>query len=192
MKRRRKLIDKKFQLRTTLTVISISLVTFLMIIAVFFFGALQNEKHISSRITDLENSIKVENDIVTAFIEFSNRTTNSDFLLASKKISEDHTKSMEVMNSHIDFLKAFIKNNFKLIYIIIGIIILESVFLYFYLITLTHRISGPIFVISRYVEEILDGKEPKFRDLRDKDEFKDFYEKIVKLADMVKKDKEIS
>jgi len=42
-------------------------------------------------------------------------------------------------------------------------------------ILLTHRISGPMFVLKRYMLELASGRIPTLRPLRRKDEFKDLY-----------------
>ena len=39
----------------------------------------------------------------------------------------------------------------------------------------THRVSGPIFVIGRWLDEMADGRVPKIRALRKKDEFKQLH-----------------
>ena len=76
-------------------------------------------------------------------------------------------------------LKHYEDRNFITISAIIGIIILLGIFLYFYMINITHRISGPIYVVKKYMEDIIAGGRPEFRDLREKDEFKEFYRTFV-------------
>lgn len=53
-------------------------------------------------------------------------------------------------------------------------------------ILITHRIAGPIFIISRYVDSITDGKIPETRPLRKKDELKEFFEKFNKMIESLK------
>ena len=43
-------------------------------------------------------------------------------------------------------------------------------------------------VISNFMKEIIEGKEPSFRDLREKDELKDFYELFKLTIKKVKED----
>ncbi|UCG17210.1 MAG: hypothetical protein JSV19_04100 [Phycisphaerales bacterium] len=40
----------------------------------------------------------------------------------------------------------------------------------------THRICGPIFLFERWLAEVAEGRIPKLRPLRQKDEFKDFHQ----------------
>ena len=40
----------------------------------------------------------------------------------------------------------------------------------------THRITGPIYVMRRYLVDLIEGRAPQYRPLRKNDEFKDFYD----------------
>ena len=40
----------------------------------------------------------------------------------------------------------------------------------------THRITGPIYVMRRYLVDLIEGRAPQHRPLRKNDEFKDFYD----------------
>lgn len=51
---------------------------------------------------------------------------------------------------------------------------------------ITHRICGPLFVLSRYFEELATGCIPKPRPLRRKDEFKDLYAAFKKATDSLR------
>ena len=53
------------------------------------------------------------------------------------------------------------------------------------LIRKTHRVSGPIYVISNFMREIIAGKRPHLRPLREHDELKDFYELFKQMVDAV-------
>ena len=47
--------------------------------------------------------------------------------------------------------------------------------------------SGPIFLMSRYIDDIIKGEYPIVRALREKDEFKEFYEKFTEMVEILKK-----
>jgi signal transduction histidine kinase len=55
------------------------------------------------------------------------------------------------------------------------------------LILKTHRISGPIYVMSNYIKEMINGKYPHPRPLRKHDELTDFYALFTQLADTLAK-----
>jgi len=53
----------------------------------------------------------------------------------------------------------------------------------FWCIFVTHRICGPLSVIARAFTELAQGRFPKLRPLRQKDEFKDFYAMFSQAVD---------
>jgi signal transduction histidine kinase len=84
-------------------------------------------------------------------------------------------------------LKNIIQYNRILLILLIGIILIQGLILYLILIRLTHKISGPIYVMSNYITEILNGMTPVIRPLRSGDQLKDFYDLLLKLFDKFKK-----
>jgi len=83
------------------------------------------------------------------------------------------------MHTTILHLQKTIYQNLVLITIMIATGILLGVFLYIYLIRLTNRISGPIYVLTRHIQDILSGADPDLRELRKNDELKEFYAQFV-------------
>jgi len=180
---RKKLIDKKLQLRTTYSVIRFYFIAFFIILILLLIHTALTDKKINGTIRNLQGAINTEQNIVNAFIKYSDMTSNADLQLRSKKISDDHNASINIIAAHIQVLSGLLKSNFLIILIIAGFILAMGLILFFYLIRLTHTISGPIYVISQHIQDIMDGKEPSFRALREDDQLKDFYNQF---AEMVK------
>ncbi|MFA6032507.1 MAG: hypothetical protein WC889_06380 [Myxococcota bacterium] len=63
----------------------------------------------------------------------------------------------------------------KILYLLTAFILLIGGSLVGWGVVVTHRVAGPIFIISRYVNQIAGGKYPDPRPLRKKDELKDFF-----------------
>lgn len=63
----------------------------------------------------------------------------------------------------------------KMLYLI-GFVLLMAIFLFVWGIFITHKVAGPIFIISRYLRELRDGKAPHTRPLRRGDELRDFFD----------------
>jgi len=76
------------------------------------------------------------------------------------------------------------------LFIIIGFVILQGVLLYFILIRKTHKIAGPLYVMSNYFNDIINGITPNPRSLRKQDELQDFYALFVKMVDALHKREE--
>jgi hypothetical protein len=61
--------------------------------------------------------------------------------------------------------------------IITGVLLGLGLFLY--LIRLTNRISGPLYVLTQHMTDIMNGKKPNLRELRKNDEFQEFYHQFI-------------
>ncbi|MHC5109199.1 MAG: hypothetical protein ACYTHJ_04905 [Planctomycetota bacterium] len=57
-------------------------------------------------------------------------------------------------------------------------------------ITITHRISGPLYVFMRNLKELEQGRFPAFRALRKRDEFKELHEQLFKTSESIKRQKQ--
>ncbi|MFC1669421.1 hypothetical protein ACFL20_03460 [Spirochaetota bacterium] len=174
MKNRKKyLIDKKFQLKTIFTIMTIvTSVTVIIILAISVNIVYNNEK--------IENIHEIQNNIVSFLTTRSlgaNGRANRD---AIKIISQNQSRNMKTLNRIIYYNKILIIS-------ILILVVIESIILFIILIRKTHRISGPIYVMSNYMKDIIEGSDFVFRPLRKKDEFKDFYQLF---QDMVQKIRE--
>ncbi|MEW5854934.1 MAG: hypothetical protein AB2A00_39525 [Myxococcota bacterium] len=70
--------------------------------------------------------------------------------------------------------------------VVVAFVVLEIVALGFWGILVTHRIAGPIFIISRYLRVLKDGQYPDMRPLREGDEMKGFFDVFVGCVDSMK------
>jgi hypothetical protein len=183
---RKKLIDKKLQLRTSYSVIRFYFIAFFIILILLLIHTALTDKKINGTIRNLQSAVSTEQNIVNAFIKYSDMTSNPDLQLRSQKISDDHSNSIKIIETHIQVLSGLLKSNFIIISIIAGFIIIMGLILFYYLIRLTHTISGPIYVITQHIQDIIDGKEPAIRALREDDQLQDFYSRFAEMAKKIK------
>ena len=87
-------------------------------------------------------------------------------------------ESMMIMES----TKNITRMNTWLLITIIFVTIIGIAVLFYQLIRQTHRVSGPVFLMSKYAKEILNGEYPDMSNLRDKDDLKDFYVLFKQMA----------
>ncbi len=188
-KRKNKLIDREFQLKTIFSVIGITVISFLVLMAIIGINAANNTKKISSTVEELNEAVALEDSIVHSYIDKSSGDLTTEEKIRSENIRRDHNKSIGVIRKYVVLLDSFAIQNFHLITIIFVIVLVQGILLYYYLLQLTHRISGPIYVISTHIKDIMDGKEPEFRELREKDQFKDLYDQFIKMSERIKQER---
>lgn len=69
--------------------------------------------------------------------------------------------------------------NATLLWLIVGITVLMGAALALFGLLVTHRVAGPIYVLSHYVGVLSRGRYPIMRSLRKSDELKEFFERFA-------------
>lgn len=175
MKGRKKyIIDKEFQLRTTFSILGIVAALSLVIIAAISASVVYNNEKINN-IYEIEDSIF--NLMQAANIESQ---ANDEYIKTTALLTERHESNLTTIDQIAQY------NRYLLISLLLFVLI-QWVVLFMILIRITHRISGPVFVMSRYFKEIIEGGLPDIRPLREKDELKNFYALFKELVDTLKK-----
>lgn len=189
-KRKQYIIDKKFQLRTTFSIIGIvASIVAIIVIVIGISMAVNNRKMDRNNVNIDENnqSIRNINEIQDNVVHFlSSRTLKNEdkvYRQAIRDVAANHTNNMKKMKSIMTSNDSIMTSNREIMrlntYLLIAIIlviIIGTVILYFQLIRKTHRISGPIYVMSMYMREIIEGRIPEMRKLRTNDELMEFYD----------------
>ena len=176
-KRKQYIIDKPFQLKTAFSIIGVVSIISLIIISSIAVNVIYNNEKITN-VYNIEDSI-------FQMMEAANIDKNID---PEYKNIIDNLNNLH-NNNYTTISKIVVYNKYLLIALIIAIAI-QGIVLYVMVIKITHRISGPIYVISNYFREIIEGNVPEPRPLRDKDELKEFYNLFIMLVDSLKKEDE--
>lgn len=167
-RRKRYLIDKKFQLKATYLIIGIMTILSIFVISAIAFSVFYNN-------TEIDNILKIQDHIIDFLNTRISSIENQTYKDTLEKISQNHLINVTTLNKIMRY------NNILLLSIII-FTIFNGILLYIFLIRRTNRISGPIYVMSNYMRDIINDKQPVPRSLRRKDELKDFYELLKQLV----------
>ncbi|MBP7736418.1 MAG: hypothetical protein KA369_10640 [Spirochaetes bacterium] len=172
-RRKQMIINKQFQIKTTFSIIGIVTLLAVAIITAIAISVWHNNRKIEQ--------INVMEDNIVQYLQVKSLSAANVEVdqKAMKEIAVNHSKNMTDM-------AAMIRLNRVLLLVLIVIMIVQGVVLYMLLIRKTHRIAGPIFVMSRYMQEIIDGKHPSLRQLRKNDEFKEFYSLFSTMVESIK------
>ncbi len=179
IKRRRSLIDKKFQLRTTFRIIGIIIIAFIIVIAITGIIATDNNRKINSAVADLNRSIAKEKRTAELLFDSSKDARGARQRIKTDELIDDHLEAAALMHTAIQNLNKIIYRNMILVTCMIATGVLLGIVLFLYLIRLTNRISGPIYVLTNHMRSVLAGSKPVIRELRKNDELKEFYAQVV-------------
>ena len=204
-KRTKYLIDKKFQLRHTFSILGLKFIVIALITGSIAFNAAYNNSRLKLNnaqmqrvIEDQSNIISIQDNIVEALLAYSQDVKDKSRKNAINSVAINHSRNMKTVTDNIGGFRDIInqnenviKHNTVLLIIICLFIILQGLILYFMLIRKTHRISGPIYVMSIYINQIINGVIPeKLRKLRKHDELQDFYNLFTRMVESLKKSRD--
>jgi len=82
----------------------------------------------------------------------------------------------ELIGMDSDMKSLVHQSDTQVLFYLVGFVGLMALALFIWGIFITHRVAGPIFIISRYLGQIRDGRVPEPRPLRKGDELKDFFD----------------
>ena len=188
MKRKKKLINKKFQLRTTFSILGLKYLVFTVIIAAVSINMASNNRKLTATVERQKNIVATQDNIFKALLSFSRERTWESLKISTGEVAKDIERNRNLLSKNIEAISEISDNNYLLLYVIIGFLIIQGFVLYVVLIRKTHRISGPIYIMSRHMEDIIAGREPEMRSLREKDEFRDFYDLFRKMVETFRKE----
>lgn len=190
-KRRTVIINKKLQLRTTFIIIATVYLFITFVIAAVATNAIINNSNLLTVIENQKKTISTQHDVLQAIDIFTKEKNWKTLRLSKNMISQDIKANIATLNNNINTVDKLTNNTRLLLYVIIIIVIIQGIVMVYVLLNITHRISGPIYHISQYIKDITQLKYPAIRPLRANDEFKEFHELVVKMADSLKKAKKI-
>jgi len=200
-KRKQIIVDRKYQIGTTNRIVAAVLIIITIIVGTITASVVYNNNTIKKNSNKIiQNNAKIENihEIEDNIVNFLT-TTNSgldekSYDRAIREIAIKHKTNLDTLRKIISDNQNIIANDKEIIQIsqqllITLVIITAIVSILFYKILLkrTLRISGPVFVLKRYMNEIINGNFPKIRPLRDNDELQDLHETFTKMVDELKK-----
>ena len=174
-KRKKKIIDRKFQLHTTYSFMSIFFVLIGIIIFVIGINIYNDNKRIEKILEEQQNIVNDQNDTISSMLQMLNVKYGNESELR-EKIKEKSGNNTSLMKNNMNILKDLTLRNNTIFFLLILFLISTGFILYPVLIRKTHKISGPIYIMSEYMRDILKGNFPDPRPLREKDELKEFYE----------------
>lgn len=183
--RRKKLLDKSFQLRTVFSVIG-----FVFIMNILILGLTGVNLYFNT--TKLNDVLKSQHEVVNTLkevnkaLEYFAFNKNWDSLILSNgQISKDLAVNIEMIEKNDNSIRNLTNTSKYILIVMILLVLLQGFMLFSSMLTRTHRIYGPIFIMKRHMDSIMNKEKPNIRPLRDKDEFKEFYHTFCELVKFI-------
>ncbi len=186
--RKKRIVDRKFQLKTIFSIIGFTLCSFLVLIAIVAVQSTHDNRKISKAAAEVNAALDREDRAVRGFLQQVSAGNASGQTQGIAVLAQTHKETLQTVRAATENIGNYIDRNFLFISGLLIVVIILSTMLYIYLLRLTHRIAGPVYVMSRHIQDILEDKKPEIRELRDKDELREFYLEFVALVEKFTQD----
>jgi len=188
MKKSRKLIvDKKYQFgfAAPLTAASGAVIT-LVIVAIAAVSLVNNGK-LHELASNQMRLVANQNDIYQTLLAVSQAKDLSNPSVVEEFVNRDVARNKVRLDDNTAIIIGIGRNNLILISGLIVFALLQSGILFYLLIKRSHRISGPVLVLNRYIDDIKNGTFPDVRPLREKDDLKELFENFRQMVEALKR-----
>ncbi|MEW6527689.1 MAG: hypothetical protein AB1444_13620 [Spirochaetota bacterium] len=182
-KKRSIIINKYYQLKTAFGVAGLFALCIGFLFIITASCLVWNNHTLSKAITHQVDLQKVQEDILKSIEMLSRYGNRKNLVFEAYKAIGDLKKNTEALKASNELLHKAIVMNEYLLWIngILAIVLVVAVFVV--IVRRTHRVAGPMFLLKRYMNEIIEGKVPVIRPLRKGDEFKDVFDTFMTMID---------
>jgi hypothetical protein len=97
-----------------------------------------------------------------------------------------HREALEALATTSPLAFAVEERSATLLWLIVGMATLMAVSLALFGVLVTHRVAGPVYVMSQFVAVLARGRYPTMRPLRRHDELRDFFDRFQHAIDALR------
>lgn len=183
--RKKYVLDKNFQFRISMRAIILPLVTTLAICAVLLYFASDSNLLINENNKNITAIIDTQDNMLDMFMAVPALQDPDNPMV--RKCDAAFKENLKITNNINDNHEKIKKNSLIVLYILIVMTVIQTAIIFFQFIFFSHKISGPIHVMTNYLRQIRNGNQPEFRPLRKHDELLEFYEEFRTTLDYLAK-----
>ena len=190
MKKRKIIINKKYQLTFAMTFAGISALTMAIIIVICSNILINNSSRLKDINANQQQFSEIKSEILKSLEELSRSKDIKKYNLSTAELMKDYSSTKELYNKNHEKIEKIINRNNGVITILIVSYIIQVLLIFYLILRRSNKISGPIYLMNKYFDEIIEGNYPKIRPLRKNDDFQELFAKFRKVTDILyKKDR---
>jgi hypothetical protein len=185
--RKKYVLDKKFQIGLSTRAIILPLVTTLIICGVLLYFAGDTNHQINKSNKDISAIIDNQDSMFDIFMAIPSLQDKANPIV--KKCDNTFKENLKITNHINDYHERIKRNSRIVLAILIVMTVVQTAIIFFQFIFFSHKISGPLHVMTNYMKEFRKGACPNYRPLRKNDELLEFYEEFWETMNCVTKKK---
>jgi len=182
MKKGRTLIvNSRFQLRKAFIIgLAILIVSGIASFAIYYISY-QNNIRLTQIISEQNKYDEVQTELYKSLIYVST-SKNTKFTISVDKVESDMKANSDGIKNTIAEINRVKQLNSRLLLAAVLFSALQLIILLYLILKHIAGVSGQMKLLNRYLDELIDGKKPTIRKLRNSDDFRDVFEKLSQLV----------
>ncbi len=192
MKKRQIIVNRKFQLHIAASFAAVSAITMAAIIIMLSAVLILNNIMLEGITKNQQTLSSTQGEIFKTLIALSTSKNLQNVHISTTELQHDNNSTKTLLDQNNEKIQNITERNKNLILILIVSAIIQSIIVFYLMLRRSHRISGPVFLLNRYIDELKSGGNPEIRPLRTNDDFQDLFTNFRELADILQGGKEKS
>lgn len=187
MSKRHIIVNRKFQINIAVSFAVITALTMTVIIVIISSVLILNNIKLDKITRNQHTLAETSGEIFKSLIGLSEAKKLRNMHLSTKLLIEDNEKTGILIEQNIEEIRKITERNEILIMVLIISAIIQSAIVFYLMLKRSHRISGPIFLLNRYINELKSGNTPVIRPIRAHDDFHELFDNFRELVEKLKK-----
>ncbi len=186
MKKRQIIVNRKFQVHIAASFAAVTAVTMAAIIIMLSAVLILNNLMLEGITRNQQTLSGTQGEIFKTLIALSTSKNLKNVHISTTELQHDNENTKVLLDQNNEKIKNITERNKRLILILIISAVVQSIIVFYLMIRRSHRISGPVFLLNRYIKEMKNGGYPEIRPLRTNDDFQELFKNFRELADMMR------
>ena len=189
MNKRHILINKEFQISIAALFAAVSALMMTIIIILLSVVLISNNRKLDEIAVNQQVLSGTQGEIFKTLIALSSSKNLNRIHMTTSVIQQDNDNTKKLLGQNNEKIIEITNRNYYIIVMLIVSAVIQSLIIFYLMIRRSHRISGPLFLLNRYIDELRKGQNPEIRPIRTDDDFQDLFDNFRGLADMIKEKK---
>lgn len=187
MSKRHIIVNRKFQINIAASFAIITALTTSVVIVIISSVLIFNNIRLAQITKNQQILSETGGEIFKSLIGLSTAKKLNNLHLSTSLLMEDNEKTSLLIKQNIEEIKKITARNRILIIILIASVIIQSAIVFYFMLKRSHRISGPLFLLNHYIDELKAGITPDVRAIRSNDDFHELFDNFRNLVEQLKK-----
>lgn len=180
------IVNGRFQYHIAATFAGLSALIMAVIIIILSSVLISNNAQLDGISRNQQVLSGTQNEIFKTLIALSASKNLKNMRISADMLKHDNDETKRLLDQNNEKVRVITARNRSLIVMLIVSAAIQSAIIFYIMLRRSNRISGPLFLLNRYINEIRSGNYPEIRKLRSHDDFQDVFENFRGLVDMMR------